>query len=125
MKDLRNFGVSIGATLPITFGLIFPWILSTQWPIWPWVIGAVFLVLGLVKPSWLSWPHARWTTLAAFLGRLNTHVLMFLVFSLLFVPVGLLRRMLGVESLRRRSANTKSHRTIVPDRSGRDMDKPY
>ena len=65
----------------------------------PAAISAVLLLAGLALPSALKpfwWP---WMVLARTLGFVNSHVLLAVVFYLMFMPVGLTMRLFGRDPL--------------------------
>ncbi len=63
----------------------------------PWFAapGGVLIVLGLVWPSILAYPNLLWTKLGILLGRIVTPIVMFLVYAVTVVPIGLMMRVSG------------------------------
>ena len=96
---LREFGLTTGAAIVIIFGLFFPWILELNWPVWPWVIAAPLWFRALVRPSWLRWIYRAWMRFGLLLNKVTTPLVLGVVFFLLILPVGLVRRALGKDSI--------------------------
>jgi hypothetical protein len=94
-KELRKFGLTMGAVIAPLFGLFFPWILHRPFPLWPWIVSAIFLLLGGLFPAALKYPHWAWMKLAHVLGWINTRILLTVFFYLFVTPIALIRRLLG------------------------------
>jgi hypothetical protein len=69
---------------------------------WAVVVGSALLIAALVRPSLLRPANWLWTRLATVLGRVTNLVMTALLFYLVFVPVGVLRRVGRKDSLRLR-----------------------
>ena len=59
-QELRKFGLVFATGMVLIFGLFFPWLLERPWPVWPWIVAAVFTVPALLlpqilKPVFLVW----------------------------------------------------------------------
>jgi hypothetical protein len=100
----RSFGISVGGVL----------LLITAFLVWrgrltaaevTGGIGAVLLVLGLTRPLWLKWPSALWWRFAMVLGYVNARVILTVAFTLVFIPLGLLWRLIGRDPLAVRRDN--------------------
>jgi hypothetical protein len=98
-KDLRQFGglfTVLAAALTAYFAWRSPEVLRV-----PAAIAATLLFLTLVVPRALTpawWP---WMVLVRVLGFVNSHLLLGLVFFVLFTPLGLILRVLGRDPLER------------------------
>jgi hypothetical protein len=100
----RSFGISVGSVL----------LLIAAFAIWrdritaaeiTGGIGAVLLVLGLTRPMLLKWPSAVWWKFAMVLGYVNARVILTMAFAIVFVPLGVLWRVIGRDPLAKRRAN--------------------
>lgn len=58
-----------------------------------WFAAAVFLALGLVRPSLLVTPARWWMTFGVILGRIVSPIVWAAIFAVCFVPIGLARRL--------------------------------
>jgi hypothetical protein len=65
-------------------------------------IGIALLLLGLAYPPSLKYPSAVWWRFSRILGHVNAHILLTLMFSIVFVPVSLLWRAMGKDPLERK-----------------------
>ncbi len=97
---LRKFGITMGiAFLAITL-LIFSRhrhsILPTA------VISAVFFTLALILPISLKYVYILWMKLALVLSWINTRLILFIIFYLVFTPIGLAMRLFNADSLDRK-----------------------
>ena len=100
----RSFGISVGGVL----------LLVAAFMIWrgritaaeiAGGIGAVLVVLGLTRPMLLKWPSAVWWKFAMVLGYVNARVILTIAFTLVFIPLGLLWRLIGRDPLANHRAN--------------------
>ena len=102
-RDARSFGLTVGTVLALlgaygTFrgrlGAAAPALLCA---------GALLLLLGAAAPRLLGGPRRAWMALAEVLASVTTWVVLLLVFALVVTPIGLVRRLLGADPLRRRA----------------------
>jgi hypothetical protein len=107
--DLRKFGLLVGS---VVLGVGGWWryrgILSTASSL-ALVIGGTLLVLGLLKPSWLRLPHRYWMALGEAMSFVMTRLILLILFALVVTPIGLARRAVGADPLRRRRARAGSY----------------
>ena len=97
----RSFGVSVGGVLCV-IAAVLVWRGRLTRAEWVGGVGAVLLVLGLVRPSLLKWPSAGWWRFAKALGYVNARILLTVLFGLVLTPLGLLWRLTGKDPLTRR-----------------------
>ena len=103
------------------------WRAGRAWPI-ELAIAAVFLTAALVRPGVLHWPNRAWTKLGSILGAIVTPIVMALLFFLIMTPVGLLMRLTGKDSLRRRGLRQGDSYWIVrepPGPTGESMSEQF
>ena len=100
-KPERSFGVSVGSVLCV-IAVLLAWRGRQTRAEWIGALGAVLLVLGLVRPSLLKWPSAAWWRFALALGYVNARVLLTVLFALVLTPLALLWRVTGKDPLARR-----------------------
>jgi hypothetical protein len=110
--ELRRSSEPAASSSDRSFGLVFAgffavltlhnwWRSGRAWPI-ELAIAAACLAVALVRPNLLNWPKRAWTKLGSLLGTIVTPIVMSLLFFLVVTPVGLLMRLAGKDSLRRR-----------------------
>ena len=100
-KDLRKFGLTTGAILAGLFGAFFPLLLGRSIPIWPWALGGLLIVWGLVAPATLRPIRRGWLGFGNIMSKITTPIILGLVFYIAVLPTGLIRRMLGRDSMAR------------------------
>jgi predicted membrane metal-binding protein len=96
----RSFGLTFAGFFAILAGLSW-WRDGARWP---YYLGAAaaFALVGLVLPKLLAPLNRAWTRLGLLLFKVVNPVVMFLLFAITIVPIGLIRRALGKDSLRLR-----------------------
>jgi hypothetical protein len=125
-QELRKFGLVFATAMVLIFGLFFPWLLERPWPVWPWIVAAVFAVPALLLPQVLKHVFLVWMKIGHGLGWINSRIILGILFFLMFAPVALLLRLLGKDMLRQRlDASATSYR-IASEQLPRDrMERPY
>jgi len=101
----RSFGLIVGGILS-AIGLYQFFAGSTLY-LWFLSPGAMLVLLGLVLPSLLHPLNIAWMKLGLLLGRIVTPVVMFLVYLISVVPIGLLLRMFGKDLLSLKQGDDK------------------
>lgn len=100
-KELRSFGLLMGCFIAGFLGLLFPWLWNLKFVFWPWIVGGLLILSGLIAPPMLAPVFHVWRAVGGLLGWVNTRIILALVFYLLFFPVGLVMRLSGWDPLRR------------------------
>ncbi|MDH4155011.1 MAG: SxtJ family membrane protein [Nitrospira sp.] len=99
-KDLRQFGLLVGGVFSV-IGL-WPFVFRAESPrLWALMLGGVLILLGAIAPQSLKQVHAGWMKIGHVLGAINTKILLGLIYYLLIVPMGIVRRWLGKDSIQR------------------------
>ncbi len=97
-KELRKFGFTMSCALSIVGGFAL-WRKGETGLLF-WGIGFVILMVGLIRPRLLGPIHKGWMKLAFVLGFFMTHLILALMYYLVFTPVALVMRTLGKDPLR-------------------------
>ena len=99
----RAFGLSVGTVLLLiaAFGVWRGRILTAEVLA---VVGSLLVVLGYLRPKLLYWPSKAWWRMALALGYVNARVILTVAFVVVFIPVGLVWRLIGRDPLGRRQA---------------------
>ena len=100
-KGLRNFGLTTGLIVVVLFGIFFPWFFGRGFPLWPWVFLAVIVAWALIAPSTLGRVYQLWMRLGLLISRVTTPLVLGIVFYIVIMPFGLVRRMLGRDPMSR------------------------
>ncbi|MFO1257775.1 MAG: SxtJ family membrane protein [Gammaproteobacteria bacterium] len=123
---LRNFGLSTGGIFIALFGIMIPYIAEHTWPLWPWAIGLTLSIIAITKPSALKKVYIIWMKVGETLGRINTFILLTLIYAILFAPVGLITRLLKRDPLAYRyEPNLKTYRIKLQPRDASHMERPF
>jgi hypothetical protein len=95
---------SLGLTFAAFFALLAILPLRRHQPFqWRWImVSALFLVIGLLAPGLLHPLSRVWAKLALLLHKVVNPITTSLLFFLVFVPAGLIFRLLGKDTLRLR-----------------------
>lgn len=112
-RQLRQFGIIALAALPLA-----GWLLSGR----PWpadtsqvqalaigglaAIGAFFALAAVIRPQFLRVPFVVLSLLALPIGLVFSEVILLAMYFLLFVPVGLIFRLIGRDALDRKIERT-------------------
>lgn len=125
-QELRKFGLILSSVFIGAFGLVFPLLLSKPIPTWPWIIGTIILLPTMAKADWLKVIYVPWMKVGHILGWINTRIILGVIFFVLITPTGLIRRLLGKDSLGLTfDKKATSYRKIVPAQSIQHMEKPF
>ena len=72
--------------------------------------GAAMFLLGLVQPQWLRWVYIAMNVVAFPIGWVVSHLILFVVFYLFFVPLGIIFKLIGRDALHRKpDADAKTY----------------
>jgi hypothetical protein len=125
LKQLRSFGLLVGGIFAM-IGL---------WPaVWRgealrlWALGLAGLLItpAVAFPRSLRLPYRVWMVLGGGLGWINTRILLGIVFYGLFAPMGLLLRLKGKDSMRRRwEPDVDTYRLVRQPRPGSHMTRQF
>ena len=105
----RNFGVLVGLVFS---ALGIWWLLRGKFesvaPI-ALCVGLALLILGVIFPRALVIPNLLWMKLAEALSFVMTPVILGIIFFVVAMPIGLLRKIFGGDPLNRRAAPAGSY----------------
>ncbi len=124
--DLREFGLIMAAAWPLLFGLFLPWHFERAWPVWPWLVGAVFLIWALAAPDSLKPVYRVWMRFGHMMGRIVTPIILTATFVITILPTGLIMRISGRDPMHRNfdpDAETYRVPSIAHDR--KRLEKPF
>jgi len=100
-RELRNFGISLGAVCLIWAGVLW-WRGHPAALKWLLIASPVLIALGLLAPIALYPLHRVWMPVAKGIARLLTWLLLALAYYLAFTPYGMIARMLRRDPMERR-----------------------
>ncbi len=96
-KDLRKFGLSVGAVLFVV-GCVLYWFDKAPHPYFL-AIGLSLIVVGGLIPTMLLPIQKVWMTLAVIMGWFMTRLILSMLFYVAFTSIGLLARLTGKQFL--------------------------
>jgi hypothetical protein len=125
-KGLRQFGLVTGGIIAGLFGLAFPWLFDRQWPLWPWIVFGVLALMALAAPMALKSIYKHWMKFGLLLSKVTTPIIFGLVFFVVMLPMGMLRRTIGGDVLGRKLDRSVSSYRIPSNPSPKQkLEKPY
>jgi len=92
-SELKKFGLLVGSIL-VLIG-IFPAIKGREPNLYLIIIGIIFLLLVVLVPSLLSPVYKGWMKVGRILGRINTFLILSIIFYLFITPLGFARKIFG------------------------------
>jgi hypothetical protein len=102
---LRSFGLILGACFAVI--ALWPAVFRSESPR-TWALGLAVLLSGtaLVYPPALRSFHRWWMSVGEALGWVNSRIILGIVYYVLIIPIGVIRRITGSDPMRR---NFESH----------------
>jgi hypothetical protein len=88
---LRKFGLTVGGVF-LLLGCVSWWRGHEVAPRVMWTLGAPLVVLGAVAPSLLGPVERAWMAMAEVLGRINTRIILTVLYFVVVTPLGWVRR---------------------------------
>jgi hypothetical protein len=126
--ELRRFGILFGSVLVLLFGVVMPWLVSGELSFvrWPWAIGAIAVLVALVRPMLLSNPYRLWMGFGHFMGIINTRLVLALAFFLVILPMALVMRLFGKDAMSRDfDSAAASYRKASDQAPTNHFERPY
>ena len=126
-SELRQFGLLFGAILVALFGVLLPWFFNHSFPRWPWIIASPFCIISLTAPSALQPFYRIWMRFGLIAGYINTRIIMFMLYYVVFAPLGILMTLVGRDALSRKIGDTArdSYRVASSARDRDHFERPY
>ena len=109
-KQLREFGLLIGFGLPLLIGWLIPALMGHGLRTWTLWVGFLGLLIGLTSPRLLHYPYKFWMKLGFILGWVNSRIILFLVYTIVLIPIAFVMRLVGYDPLRTKQNGEKTFR---------------
>ena len=93
-KQLRNFGFLFAGMLALVFGFVLPYFFEYSRPDWPLIVATVLIFCSLTFPSGLIIIKKPWMRLAKVLGKVNSFIILGLIFYAMITPYAFVLKML-------------------------------
>ena len=125
--DLRKFGFIMGAMFALVFGGLLPWLFNAEnWPVWPFIVMAIFWILALVIPESLRKVNEVWLKFGNVMGWINSRIILGIMFYLLIFPIGLILKVVGKDAMNRKlEDDVDSYRRVSKQRDRTHLEKPF
>lgn len=125
-KGLRQFAITTGIVVTVLFGLFFPWLFERSLPLWPWIFLGFMTLWGLVAPASLKPVYRGWMRFGLLISKVTTPIIFGIVYYLVIVPFGLVRRVVAKDPLRRTIDKDASTYRVESERPEPDnLEHPY
>lgn len=125
-RELRRFGLSTGFIVALLFGVVLPWLFDHSFRLWPWMVGGVLSGWALVWPQSLLPVYRAWMAVGQVLGRVNSRIILGLMYYVMIVPLGCLMRLFGRDPMRRGfDMKAVSYRVQSKNQSKDHLEKPF
>lgn len=135
VSELRKFGFLFAAFFVIVLGIVVPMLRNDfsslfsslqLWPRWPWPVGAFVVLWTTVHPASLYLLQRPWLVFADIAGWVNTRIIMLLLFYVMFLPIGLIMRLVGYDPMQRKiDPELKTYRKQCKPNDKQHMRYPY
>ena len=77
---------------------------------WSLFIGITLIIFGIFFPSLLFYPYKAWMALGKYLGWINSHIILGLVYIIVLQPIAIFMRFLGYDPLKKINKDFISYR---------------
>ena len=111
-KELREFGILIAILFPIFIGWLIPLFYSHPFKIWTIYVSLPSILIGITSPKTLYYPYKGWMMIGNFLGYINSHLILGIVFIFVLTPISIIMNFFNHDPLRKRKSKklNKSYR---------------
>ncbi|PIQ90412.1 MAG: hypothetical protein COV71_04105 [Candidatus Omnitrophica bacterium CG11_big_fil_rev_8_21_14_0_20_41_12] len=100
----KSFGITMGVAFLVISSILF---FKHKSVVAYVIVSAVFFLIAIVIPKLLKPLYIFWMRLALVLSWVNTRLILFLLFYLIFTPIGLIIKILRIDLLDRKIDKTK------------------
>ena len=124
--ELRQFGITTGLIIGGLFGLLLPVVFGHAYPVWPWIITAALVAWALVAPTSLRPVYRGWMRFGLAISKVTTPLLLGAVYFLIVFPMGVVRRILGKDSMARKfDSDARTYRIATRKAPSENLENPY
>jgi hypothetical protein len=121
-RELRSFGLTVGGAFAVFGSLAWLWRGHATIGQSLLTVGALLAVLGVAAPASLVQVERAWMGLAHAISKVTTPVFMAVVYFVVFVPAGLIRRTFGARVLEEAHGQPSAW---LPVRQSRSMERQF
>ena len=116
LTEVRQFGLMMGLVLTV-LGALFYWKGRPNVSLALWTAATVMVGSGLLAPAALRPVFRVWMKFAHAMGWFNTHLLLVLLYFLIFTPMGLVMRLFRPDPLQRKIEKERPSYWKIRERS--------
>ena len=126
-EELKKFGIIMAAMIMLMFGIVIPLLFDKSFfSIWVIVIAAIFASTALIIPKLLQPVYVYWMRFALIMGKINTFLILGLIFFILFTPIALFMKLIKRDLLARSfNPSVDTYRQDSAHRPAEQMEKPF
>lgn len=128
-KGLRDFGLLLGGVVIGVFGILIPLLHHRSIYSGPgivWLIGGILIGLSLIFPQSLNPVYHVWMRFGILMSKIETPLVLGIVFYLVMVPMGFFMRMTAKDPMRRKlDRDLDSYRVSSQVKSRISMERPF
>ncbi|MEN8907585.1 MAG: SxtJ family membrane protein [Clostridiales bacterium] len=124
-SDLRKFGIILGILIILFFGFIIPFLRNYSLPKWPFITSIIIIILSIFIPKTITPIYIFWMKLGHILGKINTTILLTIIFYIIITPMGFFMKVFGYDPLKIKFFNEKTYRKESQSLSINRMEVPY
>ena len=111
-KKLREFGFLISLVFPIFIGCLLPKIRGHSFILWTLWVGILSLLLSIYKPRMLVFFYKFWMWTGLVLGKINSYLIMGIIFLIILQPIAIVMKLLGHKPLKKISKNLFTYKEM-------------
>ena len=114
-KKLREFGFLIIIIFPLFIGFIS--FIHGEKFLQSWIIFLIIpvLLISLIKPIWLFYPHKYWMLFGDTLSKINIYIVLGIVFIFILLPISIFMKVFGYDPLRKNYLKVNSYKELRKD----------
>lgn len=122
-KEQRKFGLVMAAAIVVLGLLRYALHGFSQFPLWFFVVAAIFAGFGLLWPRGLKPVFIGWIKFALVLNWIVTHLLLTIVYFLIIVPMGIVMRLFSEDPLKRKWLPKNESYWEMPEEQPEDFER--
>ena len=121
----RKFGLTLGFAF-VAIGALLYWRGKPTRAMVAFTIGGLFLAAGLVVPTHLGPVERAWMGLAHLISKVTTPVFMGIVYFVVMMPIGFIRRAMGSPLVPRKERAASRWQSHIPaEPLGENMERQF
>ena len=125
-QELRKFGLISGTIVAALFGIALPLLFGYEFPLWPWIFFGCLSAWALAHPDSLFIVYRTWLKFGHVAGWINTRIILGIMFYFVFLPAGIIMRLLGKDPMMRKLDSSIQSYRIISDPPTKDhIVRPY